>query len=144
MIIEKNKPIPEIFVFDFSSMENGDSVFIEEDGTQTINEFLNLSKKYSKKSGSTFLSKEVIENGLNGVRVWCLKPSHNQKLTNKIRDFIKTSKNITKKDIYRHCFKDMVSINKSLEFLYKNENLQSRVEQTTGRPKTIYYFETNN
>ena len=46
-------------------------------------------------------------------------------------------------DVHSGISKRIEDVKLSLDFLTKNENLQYRVEQTTGRPKTIYYFETN-
>lgn len=139
MIFEKNAERPEFMTFKFSVMVNGDSVFFETTDLfekKKIKELVNLE---NKKNGSKFdfLEKE------NGIRIWCFKKEHDLLLTNKIKSLIVKKNGACKMDVYREIARRIEDVKISLDYLMQNENLKSRIEQTTGRPKTIYYFETN-
>lgn len=138
MIFEKNAERPEFMTFKFSIMVDGDSVFFETTDLfekKKIKELVNLE---NKKNGAKFdyLEKE------NGIRIWCFKKEQDPSLTNKIKSLIVKKNGASKMDVYKEISKRIEYVKLSLDFLIENENLQSRVEQTTGRPKTIYYFET--
>lgn len=138
MIIQKNAARPEFMTFKFSSMVDGDSVFFETTDLfekKKIKELVNLE---NKKNGAKFdyLEKE------NGIRIWCFKKEQDPSLTNKIKSLIVKKNGACKIDIYEETSRRIEEVKLSLDFLIENEGLKSRVEQTKGRPKTIYYFET--
>lgn len=138
MIIQKNAARPEFMTFKFSSMVDGDSVFFETTDIFEKRKIKELFYIQNNKNGANFdfLEKE------NGIQVWCFKKEHDQIFTNKIKSLIIKKNGACKIDIYEETSRRIEEVKLSLDFLIENEGLKSRVEQTKGRPKTIYYFET--
>jgi len=74
MSIDKNIPIPGVsmarpFAFPFSEMETGDSLF-HPDEKSGGNDMRRESARYSKRHGVKFVTRAVVEGGIEGCCIW--------------------------------------------------------------------------
>ena len=68
--IDKDVPLPRHkTVYPFPEMEPGDSFFTKKDR----NTMAGIAHYWSRKMGAMFSTKEVVENGVEGTRVWRTK-----------------------------------------------------------------------
>ena len=78
--IEKNVPMAPLSTqvgrrtaWPFMDMEPGDSVFIPGRGTAPGNDAYAAARYAARKTGRKMTGRTVVENGVSGLRVWCLE-----------------------------------------------------------------------